>query len=60
MLTHGNSWGNSKALLGGDIDVASPMHRQREASRTPSGRSASAHVFEDAIGAGQAVRTEDL
>src|SRR6478609_3862395 len=34
------------------------MHRQREASRTPSGRAASSalpHVFEDAIGAAQAV-----
>ena len=34
------------------------MHRQREASRTPSGRAASSalpHVFEDAIGAAQAI-----
>src|SRR6476661_7261750 len=61
MPTHRNSLGNSKALLSGDRRRL-VMHRQREASRTASGRAASsalAHVFEDAIGAGQAVRTAD-
>jgi len=61
MPTHRNSLGNSKALLSGDRRRL-VMHRQREASRTASGRAASsalAHVFEDAIGGGQAVTEAD-